>query len=129
MHAAPASGASSLGLVGKAGLAPELQTVACCMSRKTAAGPLVVACAMAEGRGRQPGKHRRGMKAQKAQQGFDKLLAGGGEWEIVKGRGRAVTPAPAYIWDALASHAPAAAELAACAANAASAAKYFEVRA
>ena len=72
-------------------------------------------------------RFRRGQKAHKAQQGFDKLLAGTGEWEIVKGRGRAITPAPAYIWDALASYAPLAAEIAATAANAASAAKYFEV--
>lgn len=73
-------------------------------------------------------RFRRGQKAHKAQQGFDKLLAGGGEWEIVKGRGRAITPAPAYIWDALANYAPLAAEIAAAASNAASAAKYFEVR-
>ncbi|KAK9800263.1 hypothetical protein WJX73_009835 [Symbiochloris irregularis] len=71
-------------------------------------------------------RFRRGQKAHKAQQGFDKLLAGGGEWEIVKGRGRAITPAPAYIWDALANYAPLAAEIAAAASNAASAAKYFE---
>ena len=76
---------------------------------------------------RQP-RYRKGAKAHKAQQGFDKILAGGGEWEIVKGRGRAITPAPAYIWDALANYAPLAAELAACAANATSAARYFEVR-
>lgn len=45
----------------------------------------------------------------------------------MKGRGRAITSAPAYIWDALANYAPQAAELAASAVNATSAAKYFDV--
>lgn len=45
----------------------------------------------------------------------------------MKGKGKAITPAPFWVWEGLATHTPAAAELAAQAADVASAAKYFEV--
>lgn len=64
----------------------------------------------------------------KQHKGFEKLLSLGGLWEIVKGKGKAITPAPFWVWEGLATHTPAAAELAAQAADVASAAKYFEVR-
>ena len=67
------------------------------------------------------GKTRRQLEA------CDKLLALGGIWEINKGKGKAVTPPPYWIWEGLATHAPAAAQLACEAADLASAAKYFEV--
>ena len=54
-------------------------------------------------------------------------MALGGLWEIVKGKGKAITPAPFWVWEGLATHTPAAAELAAQAADVASAARYFEV--
>lgn len=63
----------------------------------------------------------------KQHKGFEKLLSLGGLWEIVKGKGKAITPAPFWVWEGLATHTPAAAELAAQAADVASAAKYFEV--
>lgn len=69
------------------------------------------------------------MQARKQHKGFEKLLALGGLWEIVKGKGKAITPAPFWVWEGLATHTPAAAELAAQAADVASAARYFEVRA
>ncbi|DBA84732.1 TPA: hypothetical protein ACH3X1_005981 [Trebouxia sp. C0004] len=65
-------------------------------------------------------------KARKQHKGFEKLLALGGLWEIVKGKGKAITPAPFWVWEGLATHTPAAAELAAQAADVASAARYFE---
>lgn len=65
-------------------------------------------------------------KARKQHKGFEKLLALGGLWEIVKGKGKAITPAPFWVWEGLATHSPAAAELAAQAADVASAARYFE---
>ena len=68
------------------------------------------------------------MQARKQHKGFEKLLALGGLWEIVKGKGKAITPAPFWVWEGLATHTPAAAELAAQAADVASAARYFEVR-
>ncbi|DBA74753.1 TPA: hypothetical protein ACH3X2_009279 [Trebouxia sp. C0005] len=49
----------------------------------------------------------------KQHKGFEKLLALGGLWEIVKGKGKAITPAPFWVWEGLATHTPAAAELAA----------------
>lgn len=67
------------------------------------------------------------MQAKKQHKGFEKLLALGGLWEIVKGKGKAITPAPFWVWEGLATHTPAAAELAAQAADVASAARYFEV--
>ena len=67
------------------------------------------------------------MQARKQHKGFEKLLALGGLWEIVKGKGKAITPAPFWVWEGLATHTPAAAELAAQAADVASAARYFEV--
>lgn len=70
---------------------------------------------------RMTGKTRRQLEA------CDKLLALGGIWEINKGKGKAVTPPPHWIWEGLATHAPAAAQLACEAADLASAAKYFEV--
>ena len=45
----------------------------------------------------------------------------------MKGKGKAITPAPFWVWEGLATHTPAAAELAAQAADVASAARYFEV--
>jgi len=66
-------------------------------------------------------------QARKQHKGFEKLLALGGLWEIVKGKGKAITPAPFWVWEGLATHTPAAAELAAQAADVASAARYFEV--
>ncbi|KAK9815889.1 hypothetical protein WJX72_011499 [[Myrmecia] bisecta] len=65
-------------------------------------------------------------KAKKAHTGFEKIMGSGGIWEIVKGRGRAVTAPPQWIWEGLATYAPQAAELACQAADVASAAKYFE---
>lgn len=65
-------------------------------------------------------------KARKQHKGFEKLLALGGLWEIVKGKGKAITPPPFWVWEGLATHTPAAAELAAQAADVASAARYFE---
>ncbi len=67
------------------------------------------------------------VQARKQHKGFEKLLALGGLWEIVKGKGKAITPAPFWVWEGLATHTPAAAELAAQAADVASAARYFEV--
>ena len=46
----------------------------------------------------------------------------------MKGKGKAITPPPFWVWEGLATHTPAAAELAAQAADVASAARYFEVR-
>ena len=66
-------------------------------------------------------------KAKKLNKGFDKLLACGGVWEAAKGRGRAVTNAPHWIWEGLASYDPDAAELAVEAADMASTARYFTV--
>lgn len=48
-------------------------------------------------------------------------------WEAAKGRGRAVTTAPHWIWEGLASYDPDAAELAVEAADMASSARYFSV--
>ncbi|KAK9837720.1 hypothetical protein WJX74_003736 [Apatococcus lobatus] len=64
-------------------------------------------------------------KAKKLHKGFEKLLACGGVWEAAKGRGRAVTTAPHWIWEGLASYDPDAAELAVEAADMASTARYF----
>ena len=70
----------------------------------------------------------RGMvKARRAHTGLRKLLARGGVWEVVKGKGKAVTAPPAWVWEGLATHAPEGAELACRAADASSAARYFEV--
>ena len=66
-------------------------------------------------------------KARKAHSGMSKLLARGGVWEIVKGKGKAVTALPGWVWEGLATHAPDSAELACRAADASSAARYFEV--
>lgn len=67
------------------------------------------------------------MKARRTHTGLRKLLARGGVWEIVKGKGRAVTAPPAWVWEGLATHAPDSARLACRAADASSAARYFEV--
>ena len=61
-------------------------------------------------------------------QHFEKLLAGGGEWEVSKGRGKTVTPSPGFLWEALWAYHPQSAHMAADAVDAASAAHYFEVR-
>ena len=66
-------------------------------------------------------------KAKKLHRGFEKLLACGGVWETAKGRGRAVTTAPHWIWEGLTSYDPDAAELAVEAADMASCARYFTV--
>lgn len=68
-------------------------------------------------------------KTRKQLDACDKLLALGGIWEINKGKGKAVTAPPFWIWEGLATHAPEAAQLACEAADAASAAKYFEASA
>ena len=66
-------------------------------------------------------------KTKKLHKGFEKLLACGGVWEAAKGRGRAVTTAPHWIWEGLASYDTDAAELAVEAADMASCARYFTV--
>lgn len=58
---------------------------------------------------------------------FQSWLCMQGLWEITKGKGRAITQPPSWVWDGLAVHAPNAAELACRATDVASAAKYFEV--
>ena len=77
------------------------------------------------------GKGSRGfrgiVKARRAHTGLSKLLARGGVWEITKGKGKAVTAPPAWVWDSLATHSPSSAELACRAADTSSAARYFEV--
>lgn len=75
----------------------------------------------------QAGRPDQSCVCRKQHKGFEKLLSLGGLWEIVKGKGKAITPAPFWVWEGLATHTPAAAELAAQAADVASAAKYFEV--
>ena len=75
----------------------------------------------AAGKGPGPGK------AKKLHKGFEKLLACGGVWETAKGRGRAVTTAPHWVWEGLAAYDPDAAELAVEAADVASSARYFTV--
>ena len=67
------------------------------------------------------------VKARRAHTGLRKLLARGGVWEVVKGKGKAVTATPAWVWEGLATHAPEGAEVACRAADASSAARYFEV--
>lgn len=67
------------------------------------------------------------VKARKTHTGLSKLLARGGVWEITKGKGKAVTAPPAWVWEGLATHAPESAELACRAVDASSAARYFEV--
>lgn len=47
---------------------------------------------------------------------------------MVKGKGKAVTATPGWVWEGLAAHAPESAQLACRAADASSAARYFEVR-
>ena len=68
------------------------------------------------------------VKARRAHTGFNKLLAIGGVWEITKGKGKAVTAPPAWVWEGLAAHAPSTARLACQAADSSSAARYFEAR-
>eukprot|EP00891_Asterochloris_glomerata_P007995 jgi/Astpho2/7995/Aster-x1473 len=65
-------------------------------------------------------------KTRKQYKAYEKLVAWGGLWEITKGKGRAITQPPSWVWDGLAVHAPNAAELACRATDVASAAKYFE---
>jgi len=45
-------------------------------------------------------------KVRKEHSGFQKVMQKGGVWEIVKGRGRAVTQPPQWLWDGLAAFAP-----------------------
>lgn len=78
--------------------------------------------------GSKAAQHSRGIvKARRAHTGLRKLLARGGVWEVVKGKGKAVTAPPVWVWEGLAAHAPESAELACRAADASSAARYFEV--
>ena len=78
--------------------------------------------------GSKAAQYSRGIvKARRAHTGLRKLLTRGGVWEVVKGKGKAVTAPPAWVWEGLAAHAPESAELACRAADASSAARYFEV--
>ena len=45
-------------------------------------------------------------KVRKEHAGFQKVIQKGGVWEIVKGRGRAATQPPQWLWDGLATFAP-----------------------
>jgi hypothetical protein len=66
-------------------------------------------------------------KLRKAEQGFASLVEKGGLWEVAKGKGRALTKPPQWLWEGLAAYAARAADLACRAADALSAARYFEV--
>ena len=66
-------------------------------------------------------------RLQQAHEGFTKLMEKGGVWEVVKGRGRAITNTPQWLWDGLGTVAPEATEVACDAADACTAARYFMV--
>ena len=70
---------------------------------------------------------RNTVKLRKAHEGFTKLMEKGGVWEVVKGRGRAITNTPQWLWDGLGTVAPEATEVACDAADACTAARYFMV--
>ena len=68
-------------------------------------------------------------KIKKQHKAFERLVASAGVWEAVKGKGRTTGVPPAWVWEALVAFAPEPATLACQAADLASGARYFEVRA
>eukprot|EP00884_Botryococcus_braunii_P008177 jgi/Botrbrau1/17360/Bobra.0015s0101.1 len=66
-------------------------------------------------------------KAKKGFFGCQKLLGAGGQWSIAKGRGRTITPAPQWMWEAITTFAPNCAPIAVEGADLHSACRYFEM--